>query len=48
MEDTFCNLTVADIAKDIKIKNTNFYIARAKPLFNEMQKLAKENITIYK
>ena len=37
-----------DIAKDIKIKNTNFYIARAKPLFNEMQKLAKENITIYK
>ena len=33
--------------KDIKIRNTNFFIAKAELLYNEMQKLAKEDITIY-
>lgn len=34
-------------ARDIKIKKTNFFIADAKALFDEMQKLAEKNITIY-
>jgi aminoglycoside N3'-acetyltransferase len=35
------------IAKDLNFKRTNFFIVKAKPLFTEMQRLAKENITIY-
>lgn len=35
------------IASDLKIKGTNFFLAKANPLLSEMNKLAKQNITIY-
>jgi len=37
-----------DICKDIEIKGMKFFTAKAKPMFEEMIKLAKERKTIYK
>jgi aminoglycoside 3-N-acetyltransferase len=37
-----------EVCKDIEIEGMKFFTAKAKPMFEEMIKLAKEGVTIYK